>query len=160
MKSSALKLLLIVSLSSNIFSLWVIGYVQFNQSSQYTPLFGSLFNEKEKKDDYLFAQLTLDHDQLKEMYRISVPYHFRRDKMRDDIAAKERELLTLMRLDAFERKAINAAMSELSTMREALQMAISKHILEISNKIDSGQRGKYFDLLDEVSRTRRTPQNV
>ncbi|MBI5635285.1 MAG: periplasmic heavy metal sensor [Nitrospirae bacterium] len=160
MKNSALKLLLIVSLSLNIFSLWMIGYVQFNQPSQYTPLFGSLFNEKEKTDDYLFARLTLDHDQLKEMYRISVPYHFRRDKMRNDIAAKEKDLLTLMRQDASDRKAVNAAMSELSTMRETLQMAISNHILEISNKVDSRQRDKYFDLLDEASRKGRTPLNV
>lgn len=160
MKSSALKLLLIVSLCMNIFSFGMMGYMQVNQSSQYSPLFGSLLNEKEKKDDYLFARLTLDHDQLKEMYRISVPFHFRRDKMRDDIAEKERDLLTLMRLNASDQKAINAAMSELRTMREALQMAISKHILEISNKVDSGQREKYFDLLDEASRKGRTPQNV
>jgi len=60
---------------------------------------------------------------------------------------KEKKLITLMRQDNPDRKAI-AAVSEISGLQQQMQGMIAMHILEMKAGLDKDQQKKFLDLTE------------
>lgn len=146
MRSAKLKFILIVSLLLNFSLLAAAGFQYFRQSGYWASPFGI----KIKKERFIFEELPLRPDQAKAMRGKAVPFRAEIDKKRLEIARKKKELLTVMRADNPNEKAIDDITAEISSMQEDMQRLITAHILEEKALLDKKQQEKFLDLLEKT----------
>ncbi len=146
MKNSTLKFLLFASLILNIAFLSAAGYQYYRQSGYWTSPFGY----KMQKGHFVFEQLSLRPDQLKAMRETATKFRSVIDVKRDEIAAKRKELITLLRQDNPDEKAIAGVVSQISAMQEQMQKMISMHMLEMKAGLDKDQQKKFLDLIENA----------
>ena len=146
MKNSTLKFLLIVSLTLNISFLGAAGYQYYKKSTHWTSPFGY----KMEKGHFLFEGLSLRPDQLKSMRESATRFRAIIDEKRQAIASKRKELVTMMRQDNPDRKALSAVVSEISGMQEELQRMIAMHMLGMKAGLDKEQKQKFLDLIENA----------
>ena len=146
MKNSTLKFLLITSLILNVSLLAAAGYRYYKQSTYWTTPFGY----KIKKGHFLFEELSLRPDQLAAMKEIAVGCRDMIDSKREEITEKRRELITLLRQENPDRKAIATVVSQISGMQEQMQWMIAMHILDMKTRLDREQQRKFLDLIENA----------
>ena len=146
MKNSTLKFLLIVSLILNISFLGSAGYQYYKKSTSWTSPFGY----KIQKGHFLFEDLSLRPDQMKNMRETATKFRTIIDEKRQTIASKRKELITLMRQDKPDRNAIAAVVSEINGMQEEMQRMIAMHMLDMKAGLDNEQQKKFLDLVDNA----------
>jgi Spy/CpxP family protein refolding chaperone len=143
--SGLLKFVLIASLILNVTLLATAGYVTYRQSAFWTSPFGG----KMPRDRFLFDELALRPEQRKAMRAKAVAFRAEIDNRREEIAAGRKELVALLRRDAPDRKAIDAAIARISRMQENMQRRIAEHMLAEKALLDPDQRQKFMDLIGE-----------
>jgi Spy/CpxP family protein refolding chaperone len=146
MKNSVLKFLLLISLILNISFLGAAGYQYYKKSTYWSSPFGY----KVEKGHFLFEELSLRPDQMKTMRETATKFRAIIDEKRQAIASKRKELITLMRQDNPDRKALAAVVSEISGMQEETQRMIAMHMLDMKAGLDKEQQNKFFDLIDNA----------
>jgi Spy/CpxP family protein refolding chaperone len=146
MRNSTLKFLLIVSLILNISFLGAAGYQYYKKSTYWTSPFGY----KMKRGHFLFEELSLRPDQMKTMRETSTKFRAVIDGKRQVVAAKRKELITLMRQDNPDRNAIVAVVSGINGMQEEMQRMIAMHMLDMKAGLDKEQQKKFLDLVDNA----------
>lgn len=146
MKNSTLKFLLVVSLILNISFLGTVGFQYYKQSTYWTSPFGY----KIKKGYFLFEQLSLRPDQLKTMKESAIQFRTLIDDKRQEMAAKKKELIALLRQNNPDRTAISAVLSEISGMQEQMQRMIAMHMLDVKAGLDKDQQRQFFDLIEKA----------
>jgi Spy/CpxP family protein refolding chaperone len=146
MKNSTLKFILIISLILNISFLGAAGYQYFKQSVYWTSPLGY----KIQKGHFLFEALSLRPDQMHAMREGAKHFRTIADMKRQEIAAKRKELIEVLRQDNPDRKAIAAIVSEISGMQQQLQGMIAMHILDMKAGLDKDQRKKFLDLIEDA----------
>jgi hypothetical protein len=146
MKNSTLKFILAVSLILNISVLVTAGYMYYKQSDYWVSPFGV----KMKKDRFLFEELSLSPDQLKTMKERAIDFRTEIDRRRKEIAGKRLLMLNLMRADIPDKKAIDAAISDISGKQEEMQRVVAIHILEEKATLDKDQQKKFLDLIEDA----------
>lgn len=146
MRNSTLIFLLIVSLILNISFLGAAGYQYYKKSTYWTSPFGY----KIKKGHFLFEELSLRPDQLKTMREGATKFRAIIDEKRQAVTSKRKELITMMRQDNPDRKALAAAVSEISGMQEEMQQMIAMHMLDMKAGLDEEQKKKFLDLVDSA----------
>lgn len=146
MKNSALKFLLAISLILNISFLGAAGYQYYKKSTNWTSPYGYTM----KKGHFLFEELSLRPDQLKTMRESATKFRAVIDEKRQAIASKRKELITLMRQDNPDRKAIAAVVTEISGMQEEMQRRIALHMLDMKTGLDRDQQKKFLDLIENA----------
>lgn len=110
----------------------------------------SPFGVKIKKDRFLFEELSLRPEQLKTMKERAIDFRAEIDRRRKEIAEKRLTMLNLMRADIPDKKAIDAAISDISRMQEDLQRVVAIHILEEKAALDKDQQKKFLDLIENA----------
>jgi Spy/CpxP family protein refolding chaperone len=146
MRNSTLKFLLIVSLILNISFLGAAGYQYYKKSTYWTSPFGY----KMKRGHFLFEELSLRPDQMKTMRENSTKFRAVIDEKRQAVAAKRKELITLMRQDNPDRNAIVGVVSGINGMQEEMQRMIAMHMLDMKAGLDNEQQKKFLDLVDNA----------
>ena len=144
MKNRALKFLLLISLILNISFLGAAGYQYYKKSNYWTSPFGN----KMQKNHFLFEELSLKPDQTKTMKEAATQFRAVVDENRQTIASKRKELITLMRQDNPDIKAVEAVVSEISNMQEEMQRMIAMHMLKMKGGLDKEQQMKFIDLIE------------
>ena len=146
MRNSILKFALAASLILNISILATAGYMYYKQSDYWVSPFGA----KMKKDRFLFEELSLSPDQLKTMKERAIDFRAEVDRRRKEIAGKRLLMLNLVRADIPDRRAIDAAISDISRMQEEMQRVVVMHILEEKRTLDKDQQKKFIDLIENA----------
>jgi Spy/CpxP family protein refolding chaperone len=146
MKNSTLKFLLLISLILNISLLGTAGY-QYSKKSTYWI---SPFGYKTKTGHFLFEELSLRPDQMKTMRETAIKFRAVIDEKKQAVASKRKELITLMRQDNPDRKAIATVVSEISGMQEEMQRLIAMHMLDMKAGLDKEQQKKFLDLIENA----------
>jgi Spy/CpxP family protein refolding chaperone len=144
MKNSLLKFALAASLILNLTVFATAGYHYYQQSRSWMSPFGKVM----EKDRFLFEELSLTPDQLAAMKSKAIPFRAEIDRRRQEIDAKRKELVTLMRHQNPDTKAIDATIKAISGKQEEMQRVIASHMLEMKSFLDRGQQQKFFDLIE------------
>lgn len=146
MKNRTLTFLLLASVILNISFLGTAGYQYYKQSAYWTSPFGM----KIKKGSFLFEELSLKPEQAKSMRESATKFRAIIDEKRQTIASGRKELITLMRQDNPDRKAVEAVVSEISGMQEEIQRMIASHMLGMKAGLDKEQQTKFIDLIENA----------
>ncbi len=146
MKNSTLKFLLFASVILNVSFIGAAGYQYYKQSTYWTSPFGY----KVQKGHFLFEELSLRPEQLKTMRESATKFRTIIDGRREEIAAKRKELMALLRMDNPDKRAIAAQVSSISGMQEQMQAMIAAHIVDMKSKLDSDQQKKFLDLIENA----------
>ena len=144
MKNSLLKFALVASLILNVTVFATVGYHHYQQTRSWTSPFGKVM----EKDRFIFEELSLKPEQVAAMKNKAIPFRAEIDRRRCAIDAKKKELVTLMRSQNPDKKAIDATIKEISGKQEEMQRMIAGHMLEIKSSLDDGQQRKFFDLIE------------
>ena len=153
MRSSILKFILIVSLALNISVIGTAGYLYYKQSGYWISPFG----KKMEKGRFLFEELSLRPEQLKDMKSRAIPFRAEIDHMRNEITQKRKELIRLMRGDNPDVNAIDIVISEINVMQGEMQRKIAVHILEEKSLLDKAQQKKFLDLIENAMTQGKQP---
>jgi Spy/CpxP family protein refolding chaperone len=145
MKGNILKFALAASLILNVSLLDTAGYLYYKQSGYWTTPFGKKINK-----EFLFKELSLRPEQLKEMRSRAVPFRAEIDEKRNEITQKRKELISLMRMDNPDAKNINAVISEINGMQGEMQRKIAVYILKEKALLDKVQQKKFLDLIENA----------
>jgi Spy/CpxP family protein refolding chaperone len=144
MKNSLLKFALAASLILNLTVFATAGYHYYQQSRTWVSPFGKVM----EKDKFLFEELSLKPDQLTAMKNKALPFRAEIDRRRMEIEARRKDLVTLMRDQNPDKKAIDATIKEISGKQEEMQRMIVGHMLEMKASLDVDQQRKFFDLIE------------
>jgi Spy/CpxP family protein refolding chaperone len=144
MKNSLLKFALAASLVLNVTVFATVGYHRYQLSRTWVSPFGRVM----EKDKFLFEELSLKQEQVSSMKHKAMPFRAEIDRRRTAIDTKRKELVTLMRDQHSNKKAIDATIKEISDKQEEMQRMIVGHMLEIKSSLDEGQQRKFFDLIE------------
>jgi Spy/CpxP family protein refolding chaperone len=144
MKNNLLKFALVASLILNLTVFATAGYHYYQRSRSWVSPFGKVM----EKGKFLFEELSLKPEQVASMKSMAMPFRAEIDRRRQEIDAKRKELVTLMRDQKPDKKAIDATIKEISGKQEEMQRMIAGHMLEIKSSLDDGQQRKFFDLIE------------
>ncbi|HEY6011862.1 MAG TPA: periplasmic heavy metal sensor [Nitrospirota bacterium] len=140
-----LKFALAASLALNIAVLGTVGFFLYQRSGNWVSPFGTTM----KKGRFVFEELSLRPEQMKAMKERAILFRAEIDRKRQEIAEKRKTLIALLRADEPDRKAIDAAIAEISTMQEEMQRTITSHMLEQKARLDKDQQKKFLDLVEQ-----------
>lgn len=144
MKNNLLKFALAASLILNLAVFATVGYHYYQQTRSWVSPFGKVMG----KDKFIFEELSLKPEQVAAMKSKAIPFRAEIDRRRQEIEAKRKELVTLMRDQNPDKKAIDATIEEISGKQEEMQRMIVGHMLEIKSSLDADQQRKFFDLIE------------
>jgi Spy/CpxP family protein refolding chaperone len=144
MKNSFFKFALAASLILNLTVFATAGYHYYQQTHSWVSPFGKVM----EKDKFIFEELSLKPDQLAAMKSKAMPFRAEIDRRRQEIDAKRKELVALLRFQNPDKKIIDATIKEISGKQEEMQRMIAGHMLEIKSSLDDGQQRKFFDLIE------------
>jgi len=144
MKNSLLKFTLAASLILNLTVFATAGYHYYQQSRTWVSPFGKVM----EKDKFIFEELSLKPDQLAAMKNKAITFRAEIDRRRMEIEARRKELVTLMRDQNPDKKAIDVTIKEINGKQEEMQRMIVGHMLEIKSSLDVEQQRKFLDLIE------------
>jgi Spy/CpxP family protein refolding chaperone len=144
MKNNLLKFTLAASLILNLTVFTTAGYHYYQQSRTWVSPFGKVM----EKNKFVFEELSLKPDQLAAMKNKAITFRSEIDRRRMAIEARRKELVTLMRDQNPDKKAIDATIKDISGKQEEMQRMIVGHMLEIRSSLDMDQQRKFFDLIE------------
>lgn len=139
-----LKFALVVSLVLNLTVFATAAFIYYQRSGYWVSPFGTTM----KKDRFLFEELSLRPEQMKAMKAQAIPFRAEVDRKRQEIAAKKRILIALLRADETDKKAIDKAITDISDMQEEMQRMITSHMLEQKARLDKDQQQKFLGLIE------------
>lgn len=146
MKSKGLRFLLIASLLLNLSFLATAGYLYYTQSGYWLSPFGF----KIQKNRFLFEEISLQPEQLNTMKEKAISFRAETDSIRREIAQRRKDLISLIRADSPDTKAIEATIAEISGMQKEMQRKLVIHILGSKTILDREQQEKFFDLIENA----------
>jgi hypothetical protein len=144
MKNNLLKFVLAASLILNLTVFATAGYHYYQQSRYWISPFGKVM----EKDTFLFEELSMKPEQLAVMKNEARPFRAEINRRRLEIDTKRKELVTRMRHQNPDKKAIDATIKEISGKQEEMQRMIVGHMLQIKSSLDMDQQRKFFDLIE------------
>jgi len=151
MKNNLLKFALAASLILNLSVFATAGYRYYMQSRYWVSPFGRVM----EKDRFLFEELSLKPEQMDAIKSKAVPFRAEIESRCQEIDAKRRELVELMRHQNPDKNAIDAAIKEISGKQEEMQRMITGHMLAIKASLDMDQQRKFFDLIEQAMKSGR-----
>jgi Spy/CpxP family protein refolding chaperone len=144
MKNSLLKFALVASLILNLTVFVTAGYHYYQRSHAWVSPFGKVM----EKNRFIFEELSLKPEQVAAMKNTAIPFRAEIDRRRQEIDTKRKELVTLLRDQSPDKKAIDATIKEISGKQEEMQRMIAGHMLKIKSSLNDGQQRKFFDLIE------------
>jgi Spy/CpxP family protein refolding chaperone len=127
MKDNLLKFALAASLILNLTVFATAGYYYYQQPRTWVSPFGRVM----EKNKFIFEELSLKPEQLAAMKSKALAFRAEIDRRRQVIDARRNELVTLLRDQNPDKKAIDTTIKEISGKQEEMQRMIAGHMLEI-----------------------------
>ena len=153
MKDNILKFVLVLSLLLNISMLASAGYTHYRQSRYQAPPSGyGIQKPGFQVPSCLFEELSLRPEQLTKLQQKALTFHADLDEKRREIDQKRISLVTFMRADSPDTKAIDATISEINRLQYDVQKTAVSHILEFKRMLDKDQQVKFFNLIEGTMR--------
>jgi Spy/CpxP family protein refolding chaperone len=149
MKNNVLKFALAASLLLNLTVFGTAGYHYYHQSRYWVSPFGKVM----EKDKFLFEELSLKPEQMAAMRSKAVPFRAEIGRRMQEVDAKRKELVTLMRHQNPDKKAIDVLIKEISGKQEEMQRMVVGHMLEIKSSLDEDQQRRFFDLIEQAMKS-------
>ncbi|MBI5635292.1 MAG: periplasmic heavy metal sensor [Nitrospirae bacterium] len=146
MRSSIVKFIFIVSLALNISVIGTVGFLYYKQSGYWVTPFG----KKIPSGRFLFEELSLRPEQLKEMKARAMQFRSEIDRERREITQKRKELIALMRADTPDVHSIKTIVAGINAMQGEMQTKIAVHMLEEKARLDENQQKQFFDLIENA----------
>jgi len=146
MSRSNVKFFLALSVLFNLTVLATAGYQYVSNSHSWTSPFGT----KMARDRFLFEELSLAPEQMKAMREKAIPFRAEIDRRRAAIAAKRKELITLLRAEAPDAGAVDAVIAQISGLQEEMQKKITRQMLEQKALLDRQRQGRFLDLIERA----------
>jgi Spy/CpxP family protein refolding chaperone len=144
MKNNLLKFALAASLILNLTVLATAGYHHYQQSRSWVTPLGKVMD----RDRFIFEDLSLKPEQLDAMKDKAMRFHGEIDRRRLEIEGKRKELITLLRFDNADQRAVDAVIRDISSSQERMQKMVALHMLEIKGSLEKNQQQKFFDLIE------------
>jgi Spy/CpxP family protein refolding chaperone len=144
MKNNLLKFALAASLVLNLTVLATAGYRYYEQSRLWVSPFGKVM----EKNRFLFEELSLQREQMEAMKKEAMRFRAEIDRRRQEINVTRTGLVTLMRDQNPDTKAISTTIKEISGKQEEMQRMIVGHMLEIKSSLNADQQRKFLDLIE------------
>jgi Spy/CpxP family protein refolding chaperone len=144
MNNSLLKFALAASLILNLTVFATVGYHHYQITRSWVSPFGKVM----EKDKFIFEELSLKPEQVTAMKNKAIPFRAEIERRRQEIESKRKELVTLLRDQKHDKKAIDTTIKEISGKQEEMQRMIAGHMLEIKSFLDTGQQRTFFDLIE------------
>ena len=145
MKNNILKFVLAASLILNLTVLATAGFQHYQQSRFWVSPFGKVM----EKNRFLFEELSLQPEQMQALKSKAIPFRAEIDRRRQEIDAKRKELVALIRADASDNRAIESVIGQISCRQEEIQRMIAAHMLQVKASLDKGQQQKFMDLVEK-----------
>ena len=144
MNSKIMKFVLVISLLLNFSLLLSAGYSYYRHSQfQITP-----FDQERLKGRHTIESISLRPEQRETIRGKALAFHADMDKKRQEVARKRLDLISLLRAETPDRKAIDTAIAEISSMQKDLQVTVAYHMLDIRTVLDKEQQKKFFNLIE------------
>ncbi len=140
-----LKFFLLLSVVLNISFLSAAAYRYYRHSTEWVSPFGA----RMAGYHFLFEELSLSPEQVAALREKAVPFRREIDAQRREIIDKRKRLIGLMRSDAPDRRAIDAAVAEIGAMQLDMQRRIVVHMLEVKSSLDKERQQKFLDLIEQ-----------
>lgn len=151
MKARRLKIALVFSLLFNLSAVAGAAYVYVTQHNTWTTPFGA----KLSKDRFLFDEMALSQEQAQKMRAAAIPFRAKLEQKRSEIITLKMQLLTLLRNDMPDRKALDATLTEIGRLQGEVEGMVLDHILLEKSKLDKVQQQKFLDLLQKTMQPER-----
>lgn len=151
MRPNFLKYFLLLSLLLNVSLLGAAGYTHYRQTRHDPGPFGEGARSPapcgSTSQAYPFEKLSLKPEQLSQLREEAVRFHEGLEEKRGEIGRLRGSLLDLMRADNPDKKAIEAAVTQISNAQEDIQNLVVAHMLEFKARLDKDQQEKFLDLI-------------
>ncbi len=163
MKVNLLKYLLVLSLLLNFSLLGAAGYAYYSRNRSHPPSLGygvpaGVAVGPCSTQPHLFEALSLKPEQRKLFEQKAPLFHEALGKKKEEVDRLRRSLFDLMRTDHPDSKAMEATIAEINGIQEEMQKMIVAHMLEFKSMLDTGQRKKFLDMIQEAMTRRREAQ--
>ena len=146
MSRSTLKFLLTLSVLLNLTVLATAAYRYGSSRHSWTSPYGA----KMPRDRFIFEELSLTRDQMKAMRQKAIPFRAEVDRQRAGIVARRKELIGLLRSDAPDAPAVDAAIAQISVLQETLQKQITRQMIEQKALLNRDQQKSFLDLIERA----------
>lgn len=146
MSRGSLKFFLAISVLLNLSVLSAAGYKYLSNRHSWTSPYGT----KMARDKFLFDALSLTREQMTSMRQKATPFRAEVDRQRAAIVALRKELIGLLRSDAPDVGAIDAAIVRISALQEALQKQITRQMLAQKTLLNPEQQKSFLDLIERA----------
>jgi len=150
-KNHIFKYVLLVSLLLNFSLLGAAGYAHYQQTRRPIAPIGHGVQGQTSSGSatqaHIFEALSLNPDQLKLFQDKAALFHEALDKKQANVAQLRTSLLGLMRAENPDRKAIEAAISDISAVQRQMQETVVAHMIEFKSMLDQDQQKKFLNLI-------------
>ena len=155
MRNNALRFLLVLSLLLNASMLAAAGYTHYQQSGHpgFPP--AGVRQSAGEVHAHLFEELALPPEKEALMRQKAEAFHADLGKKRQEIEEKRVTLLTLMRADAPDEKAIQTVIGDINRVQEEMQKAVVAHMLEFKSMLNKNQQKRFLDLIEAAMTSRQ-----
>jgi hypothetical protein len=159
MKDSILKYILIISLLLNVSLLGAAAYTHFRQNRFGPPPFAGLGGPPGQAAPFgpamFFGDLSLNPGQVKLFQQKAVLFHDALNKNRREVDRLRASLISLMRVDHPDNKAIEGTVAGINKEQEEMQRMVVSHMLEFKSMLNKDQQKKFLDMIDGAMGQRR-----
>jgi Spy/CpxP family protein refolding chaperone len=95
-----------------------------------------------------FEELSLKPEQIKIFQQKAAVFHNALAKERREVNRLRTSLITLMRADNPDHKAIEAAIIRINKIQEDMQKTVVSHMLEFKSMLDKDQQKKFLHMIE------------
>ena len=152
MKDNLLKYILIVSLLLNFSLLGAAVYTHYRQTRFGPPPFAGLIGGPVRPGPFgpgmLFEELSLKPEQIKLFQQKAAVFHTALAKERREVDRLRTFLITLMRADNPDNKAIETTITHINKIQEDMQKTVVSHMLEFKSMLDKDQQKKFLHMIE------------
>lgn len=152
MKDNLLKYILIVSLLLNFSLLGAAAYTHYRQTQFGPPplagLIGGPVHPGPSGPGMFFEELSLKPEQVKLFQQKAMEFHSGLAKERQEVNRLRTSLITLMRADNPDHKAIETTITRINKIQEDMQKTVVAHMLEFKSMLNKDQQKKFLHMIE------------
>jgi Spy/CpxP family protein refolding chaperone len=152
MKNNILKYILVVSLLLNFSLLGAAVYNHYRQTRFGPPPLAGLIGGPVRPGPFgpgmFFEELSLKPEQIKLFQQKAALFHSSLAKERQKVDRLRTSLITLMRADNPDAKAIETTITQINKIQEDMQKAVVSHMLEFKSMLNKNQQKKFLDMIE------------
>jgi Spy/CpxP family protein refolding chaperone len=154
MKDNLLKYILIISLLLNFSLLGAAVYTHYRQTRFGPPPLAGLIGGPVRPGPFgpgmFFEELSLKPEQINLFQQKAAVFHSALTKERREVDRLRTSLITLMRADKPDHKAIETTITRINKIQEDMQKTVVSHMLEFKSMLNKDQQKKFLNMIQDA----------